>query len=76
MRFLIRSEDMPTLLPTDKKIAEKVPQSIDTATFGLGCFWSPDAQFGILEGVVRTRVGYAGALQKIPIIIILEIILK
>ncbi|NJL66917.1 MAG: peptide-methionine (S)-S-oxide reductase MsrA [Microcoleus sp. SM1_3_4] len=66
MRFLIRSEDMPTLLPTDKKIAEKVPQSIDTATFGLGCFWSPDAQFGILEGVVRTRVGYAGGTTENP----------
>jgi len=31
----------------------------ETATFGLGCFWGPDAQFGALAGVVRTRVGYA-----------------
>jgi peptide-methionine (S)-S-oxide reductase len=38
----------------------KIPETIETATFGLGCFWSPDAQFGIIEGVVRTRVGYAG----------------
>jgi len=26
-----------------------------TATFGIGCFWGPDAQFGAIEGVVRTR---------------------
>jgi peptide-methionine (S)-S-oxide reductase len=31
-----------------------------TASVGLGCFWGPDAQFGALAGVVRTRVGYAG----------------
>jgi len=24
-----------------------------TATFGIGCFWGPDAQFGAIEGVVR-----------------------
>ena len=30
------------------------------ATFALGCFWCPDAQFGSLRGVVRTRVGYCG----------------
>ena len=33
---------------------------IYTATFGLGWFWGPDAQFGRLPGVIRTRVGYAG----------------
>ncbi|PSP66687.1 peptide methionine sulfoxide reductase [Halobacteriales archaeon QS_1_69_70] len=36
------------------------PVATETATFGLGCFWGPDARFGALEGVVRTRVGYAG----------------
>lgn len=30
------------------------------ATFALGCFWCPDAQFGSLPGVIRTRVGYCG----------------
>jgi len=35
-------------------------EATETATFGLGCFWGPDAQFGALAGVVRTRVGYAG----------------
>jgi peptide-methionine (S)-S-oxide reductase len=32
----------------------------ETATLSMGCFWSPDALFGSLEGVVRTSVGYAG----------------
>ena len=32
------------------------PSETETATFGLGCFWGPDARFGALEGVVRTRV--------------------
>ena len=37
-----------------------------TATFGTGCFWGPDAQFGALNGVVRTRVGYAGGTKRDP----------
>lgn len=37
-----------------------------TATFGMGCFWGPDARFGALEGVVRTRVGYAGGTEPDP----------
>lgn len=38
----------------------------ETATFALGCFWGPDAQFGALRGVVRTRVGYAGGTKSDP----------
>ena len=37
-----------------------------SATFAMGCFWSPDALFGSLEGVVRTRVGYAGGSTENP----------
>ena len=33
---------------------------VETATFSLGCFWDPDAHFGILDGVLVTRVGYCG----------------
>ncbi|MDX5419161.1 MAG: peptide-methionine (S)-S-oxide reductase MsrA [Hymenobacteraceae bacterium] len=43
-----------------------VPASIATATFALGCFWTPDALFGSLDGVVRTRVGYAGGTTENP----------
>ena len=38
----------------------------ETATFALGCFWGPDAEFGALDGVVRTRVGYAGGTTADP----------
>jgi peptide-methionine (S)-S-oxide reductase len=37
-----------------------------TATFGIGCFWGPDAQFGAVDGVIRTRVGYAGGTKLDP----------
>ena len=45
---------------------EQAPTKTDTATFGLGCFWGPDAAFGAVEGVVRTRVGYAGGTRSDP----------
>ena len=43
-----------------------VPAKLETATFALGWFWGPDAQFGSIEGVVRTRVGYSGGKTKDP----------
>ena len=42
------------------------PGETETATFALGCFWGPDATFGAMEGVVRTRVGYAGGSTPDP----------
>lgn len=39
---------------------------LEKAAFGMGCFWGPDALFGSLDGVVRTRVGYAGGEKKDP----------
>ena len=43
-----------------------LPDGSETATFGMGCFWGPDARFGALEGVARTRVGYAGGSDPDP----------
>lgn len=45
---------------------EQAPTDCKTATFGLGCFWGPDAEFGAIDGVVRTRVGYAGGTKSDP----------
>ena len=47
-------------------IDQVVPTRVETATFGLGWFWTPDAQFGSLNGVLRTRVGYAGGTTQNP----------
>jgi peptide-methionine (S)-S-oxide reductase len=42
------------------------PEATETVTFGLGCFWGPDARFGAMSGVVRTRAGYAGGTKPDP----------
>lgn len=39
---------------------------VETATLGMGCFWSPDALFGSLPGVIRTQTGYAGGTTSQP----------
>jgi methionine-S-sulfoxide reductase len=39
---------------------------LKTATFAMGCFWGPDVLFGGVEGVFRTRVGYAGGKMGNP----------
>ncbi len=41
-------------------------QKLKTATFAMGCFWGPDVLFGGVEGVFRTRVGYAGGKMDNP----------
>ncbi|XP_034240236.1 peptide methionine sulfoxide reductase-like [Thrips palmi] len=32
----------------------------EKATFCMGCYWAPECTFGVLAGVIRTRVGHAG----------------
>lgn len=36
------------------------PEGLDTAVFGLGCFWGAERKFWELDGVYTTAVGYAG----------------
>ncbi|GGA42378.1 peptide-methionine (S)-S-oxide reductase MsrA [Paenibacillus physcomitrellae] len=43
-----------------------VKAHLETAVLGMGCFWSPEALFGQLPGVVRTRTGYAGGTAEAP----------
>jgi peptide-methionine (S)-S-oxide reductase len=59
-----RADAQPTGFARDA--AAPPPSATETATFGLGCFWGPDARFGAMAGVVRTRVGYAGGSTPEP----------
>ena len=40
--------------------------SMDTATFGAGCFWCVEAQFQILDGVNSVSSGFTGGTVKNP----------
>ncbi|MBN1857871.1 peptide-methionine (S)-S-oxide reductase MsrA [Candidatus Bipolaricaulota bacterium] len=55
-----RTQDarLPDAGPVDKRV--------ETATFAMGCFWGPDGLFGVIPGVIRTRVGYAGGASATP----------
>ena len=69
--FLFRSqkrkEEINNMIIGDvPEIDKSSPDEIETATFSMGCFWGPDGKFGALEGVVRTRVGYAGGDKENP----------
>ena len=39
---------------------------LHSVVFGMGCFWGPDSRIGALDGVVQTRVGYAGGTSTTP----------
>jgi len=39
-------------------IDEEEQSDYKTAIFGVWCFWGPEARVGVVEGVIRTRVGY------------------
>ncbi|MFC6998176.1 peptide-methionine (S)-S-oxide reductase [Rufibacter roseus] len=41
-------------------------ENVETATLAMGCFWGPEAFYGAMEGVIRTRVGYAGGSTENP----------
>ena len=60
----IMSPTQSTIEAYDRQAPSR--ESTETATFALGCFWGPDARFGALDGVVRTRVGYAGGTTADP----------
>lgn len=48
------------------KLVHHVNVEYETATFGMGCFWSADSLYGATFGVLRTKVGYSGGSKLIP----------
>lgn len=42
------------------------PEGMETAIFGLGCFWGAERKFWQLEGVYTTAVGYAAGYTPNP----------
>jgi peptide-methionine (S)-S-oxide reductase len=42
------------------------PEGMETAVFGLGCFWGAERLFWGLDGVYTTAVGYSGGITPNP----------
>ncbi len=42
------------------------PEGIETAVFGLGCFWGAERLFWQIPGVYTTAAGYAGGITPYP----------
>jgi peptide-methionine (S)-S-oxide reductase len=42
------------------------PEGLETAVFGLGCFWGAERKFWQVDGVYTTAVGYAGGFTPNP----------
>jgi peptide-methionine (S)-S-oxide reductase len=47
-------------------LAPPFPAGLETAVFGLGCFWGAERVFWRLPGVYTTAVGYAGGYSPNP----------
>jgi peptide-methionine (S)-S-oxide reductase len=52
---------------TGRRLKPPFPRGIETALFGMGCFWGAERKFWELgEGIYVTAVGYAGGLTLNP----------
>ena len=49
-----------------RPLAGPYPEGLETAMFGMGCFWGAERLFWQTEGVWVTAVGYAGGLTPNP----------
>src|SRR3954447_27054351 len=64
-----RADAMPVPARHDvlgNPIAPPFPEGLQTAVFGLGCFWGAERIFWEAPGVWTTAVGYAGGLTPNP----------
>lgn len=48
------------------RLTPPFPEGLETAVFGLGCFWGAERLFWKLEGVYSTSVGYSGGATPHP----------
>jgi len=58
-----RADTMPvpeTHFVNGNRIAPPFPAGLETAVFGMGCFWGAERKFWEAPGVYSTAVGYAG----------------
>lgn len=64
-----RSEAMPVParhFVNGNPLQAPFPAGIETAVFGLGCFWGAERKFWQVEGVHTTAVGYAAGITPNP----------
>ena len=64
-----RSDPIPTAethFVSGNPLKGPYPEGMETAVFGLGCFWGAERAFWTLPGVYVTAVGYAGGFTPNP----------
>jgi peptide-methionine (S)-S-oxide reductase len=49
-----------------RRLLPPFPEGLETAVFGLGCFWGAERKFWQVPGVWTTAVGYAGGFTPNP----------
>ena len=64
-----RAERMPVPAKhhvNGRTLTPPYPAGLETAMFGLGCFWGAEKAFWLTPGVYTTAVGYAGGFTPNP----------
>jgi peptide-methionine (S)-S-oxide reductase len=64
-----RDQEMPvpeTHFVNGHPLKPPFPEGLETAIFGMGCFWGAERVFWQLPGVYTTAVGYAGGFTPNP----------
>lgn len=57
---------IPEHFVSGNRFVEPVPENLQKAVFGLGCFWGAERLFWELEGVFSTAAGYSGGITQNP----------
>jgi peptide-methionine (S)-S-oxide reductase len=67
----LQGRDQPIPVPARHEVLgtplePPFPEGIETAVFGMGCFWGAERLFWQADGVYTTAVGYAGGYTANP----------